>query len=198
MRGRIRPLIAAIAAIAALAALGSFPDAAQAAAARAAPISRAAASQNSASAAPGSSALSCDFALEAYYYDTWLNTTSNLAFTFHAPIISDHFCQVLITSGGNVQIYDTSYADTYYCLAYSAATKHVYLHPNCSTLNVPSYEQWKFLPVNGGEGLYLLESGYEINGGYYCMEEDGANTPPMGKCSPENHQAVLFYSDLSG
>jgi len=192
MRGRNRPLIRAIAAIAALAALGASPGAAEATTAHASPIARAAASHSSAKAGPDRPAPTCGtFQLEASYYGTWLlNSSTGLTFN---PDYADELCQFVV-SGSNVVIYDLSANPSGgdYCLAYSAASKHVYLHFDCPLLGAPSYEQWKFLPLPNAPGLYVLENGYEINGGYYCMEEDGNNAPPMGGCSPENHQAVMY------
>jgi hypothetical protein len=182
----------AIVAIAALAALGSIPAAAEAATTHASPIARAAAIHSSAKAAPDASAETCsDFALAANYYGTWLYNVAGLL-SFNTSN-ADELCQAVV-SGSNVVIYDLAYGNGDSCLAYSSASKHVYLHANCPVSGAPSYEQWKFLPL-GGE-LYMLENGYEINGGYYCMEEDGGNAPPMGVCSAENHQAVMYYEAL--
>ncbi len=191
MRGRNRSLMSAIVGIAALAALGFMPAAAEAATPHASPIARPAAIHSSTKAAPDSSACTDDFALGANYYGTWLyNIAGLLSFN---TINTDELCQEVV-SGSNVVIYDLNYGNGTSCLAYSSASKHVYLHANCPVAGAPSYEQWKFLTL-GGE-LYNLENGYEINGGHYCMEEDGGNAPPMGACSAENHQAVMYYESI--
>lgn len=188
MRGRNRSLMSAIAGIAAVAALGFMPAGAEAATAHASPIARPAAIHSSAKAAADSSACTDDFLLEANYYETWLwNNASLLSFNANK---ADELCQEVV-SGSNVVIFDLAYGNGDYCLAYSSASKHVYLHANCPVAGAPSYEQWKFLPLGGQ--LYNLENGYQINGVNYCMEEDGGNAPPMGVCSPENHQAVMYY-----
>jgi hypothetical protein len=197
MRGRHRTLISAIVALAALAALGSSPGAAEAAAAHAAPIATAAATQNSATTAPGSPPPSCgEFWLAAYYVDGAYLGVTNSNLTFGTAGNASALCQEVV-SGSNVVIYDLSYGNGDYCLAYSAATRHVYLHPSCTTAGAPSYEQWKFLNIptvgigSGESDVWMLESGYQINGVNYCMEEDGASSPPLGGCSAHNHQAVL-------
>lgn len=77
-------------------------------------------------------------------------------------------------------IYDLNYGNGSYCLAYSSATGRVYLHPSCPVAGAPSCQQWKFISL--GSRLYLLENGYEINGGYYCMEYE-RYVAPMGSCS---------------
>jgi hypothetical protein len=163
------------------------------AAAQAAPNAKAASSQSSAESVPGSlSQRQCQSFELWWHYDNIIGAWNDYSTYLHwGAFEADIFCQELVSSGGkNVEILDSN--DNNDCLAYDAANGDVYLHPNCTGT---SYEQWKFISVPpAGSNIYLLENGYKVHGGYYCLQDTPQNVPANeGPCTAHNHQAVLNY-----
>jgi hypothetical protein len=99
------------------------------------------------------------------------------------------FCQILANTGtNNVEISHGSGT----CLAYNASTGQIYQHgsPCNSSLD---YEQWHFIAY--GSGVYLIESAYKINGGFYCINA----SDPLASMAPcdttgRHLQELLHYA----